>query len=76
MFVEAKSGRSALEQPPFYAPEPNPVERIWASLKHRAKPSHCACNRTDLRQRASRNLRSLQRRSMLVTASWKLAELY
>ena len=76
MYVEAKSGRSALEQPPFYAPELNPVERIWGCLKHRAMPSHCACNLTDLRQRASRNLRSMQRRGTLVTAFWKQADLF
>lgn len=39
-------------------------------------PSYCACNLTDLRQRASRNLCSLQRRITLVTAPLKLAELY
>ena len=76
MYIEVHSGRIALEHLPDCAPQLNPVDYISGYLKHRAMPSYCACNLTDLRQRASRNLRSLQRRSTLVTASWKLAELY
>jgi hypothetical protein len=39
-------------------------------------PNYCARDLGDLRQRASRNLRSMQRRGTLVTAFWKQAELF
>ena len=48
----------------------NPVEYIWGYLKHHAMPNYCARDLTDLRHRASRNLRSMQRRGTLVTAFW------
>jgi hypothetical protein len=38
-------------------------------------PNYCARDLTDLRPRASRNLRSMQRRGTLVTTFWKQAEL-
>jgi len=44
------------------------VEYIWGYLKHHAMPNYCARDLTDLRQRASRNLRSMQRRGTLVSA--------
>jgi len=39
-------------------------------------PNYCARDLTDLRKRASRNLRSMQRRGIRVTAFWKQAELF
>ncbi|MGO9991755.1 MAG: hypothetical protein ACLPTF_04465 [Steroidobacteraceae bacterium] len=39
-------------------------------------PNYCAGDLTDLRHRASRHLRSMQRRGALVTAFWKQAELF
>jgi transposase len=74
-YVEGLNGRIALEHLPPYAPESNPVEHIWGYLKHHVMPNYCARDLTDLRQRASRNLRSMQRRGTLVTAFWKQAEL-
>ncbi|HWG71648.1 MAG TPA: IS630 family transposase [Steroidobacteraceae bacterium] len=75
-YLEGLDGRIALEHLPAYAPELNPVEYIWGYLKHHAMPNYCARDLTDLRQRASRNLRSMQRRGTLVTAFWKQAELF
>jgi hypothetical protein len=49
---------------------------IWGYLKHHAMPNYCARDLGDLRQRASRNLRSMQRRGTPVTAFWKQAELF
>jgi transposase len=74
-YVEGLNGRIALEHLPPYAPEFNPVEYIWGYLKHHAMPNYCARDLTDLRPRASRNLRSMQRRGTLVTTFWKQAEL-
>jgi len=75
-YVEAQRGTIALEYLPPYAPELNPVEYVWAYLKHHAMPNFCARNLTDLRQRASHHLRSMQRRTTLVTAFWRQAELF
>jgi transposase len=75
-YIEAQRGRIALEYLPAYAPELNPVEYIWAYLKHHAMPNFCARDLGDLRQRAGRHLRTMQRRGTLVTAFWKQAELF
>jgi len=74
--VEAQRGQILLEYLPAYAPEMNPVECIWGYLKHHAMPNYCANHLGDLADRARRNLRSMQRRSTLVTAFWKQAELF
>jgi transposase len=75
-YVEGLNGRIALEHLPTYAPQLNPVEYIWGYLKHHAMLNYCARDLTDLRQRASLNLRCMQRRGTLVTAFWKQAELF
>lgn len=75
-YVEAQRGAISLEFLPAYAPELNPVECIWGYLKHHAMPNYCARNLGDLAQRASRNLRSMQRRATLVHAFWQQAELF
>ena len=59
-----------------HAPELNPVEYIWGYLKHHAMPNFCARDLGDLHHRASRHLRSMQRRATLVTAFWQQAELF
>ena len=75
-YVEKQRGALALEYLPAYAPELNPVEYIWGYLEHHAMPNFCARDLGDLRQRASRHLRSMQRRGTLVTAFWHQAELF
>jgi transposase len=75
-YVDCLRGAIALEFLPAYAPEMNPVECIWGYLKHHAMPNYCASNLTDLAHRARRNLRSMQRRSTLVCAFWRQAELF
>jgi transposase len=74
--IEAQGGRIALEFLPAYAPEMNPVECVWGYLKHHAMPNYCARDLGDLAVRASRNLRSMQRRPTLVRAFWQQAELF
>jgi transposase len=74
--IEAQRGRIALEFLPAYAPEMNPVECVWGYLKHHAMPNYCARDLGDLAVRASRNLRSMQRRPTLVRAFWQQAELF
>lgn len=74
--VEAQRGAIALEYLPAYAPELNPVEYIWGYLKHHAMPNFCARDLGDLAHRARGQLRSMQRRSTLVCAFWRQAELF
>jgi transposase len=74
--VEAQRGAIALEYLPAYAPELNPVECVWGYLKHHAMPNYRAADFGDLKHRARRNLRSMQRRSKLVRAFWQQAELF
>ncbi len=73
--VDAQRGQIVLEYLPPYAPELNPVERIWGYLKPHAMPNHGGQNLKDVAHRASSNLRSMQRRPRLIAAFWKQAEL-
>ena len=75
-YLQTQDGRILLEYLPAYAPELNPVEYIWGYLKRHAMPNYCARDLGDLRHRASRHLRSMQRRPTLVTAFWQQAELF
>jgi transposase len=75
-YVEQQHGNIALEYLPAYAPELNPVERIWGYLKTHAMPNFCARDLGDLAYAARRRLRSMQRRPMLVSAFWKQTELF
>jgi transposase len=74
--VKEQRGAIALEYLPAYAPELNPVECIWGYRTHHAMPNHCAADFGAPKHRARRNLRSMQRRSKLVRAFWKQAELF
>jgi transposase len=75
-YVEQQRGEIALEYLPPYAPDLNPVECIWGYLKSHAMPNFCARDLAHLGHHASTRLRSMQRRSSLVTAFWKQAELF
>ena len=75
-YLESLGAQIALEYLPAYAPELNPVEYIWGYLKHHAMPNFCARDLSDHKRRASRSLRSMQRRATLVTAFWQQAELF
>jgi len=74
--VKAQRGAITLEYLPAYVPELNPVECIWGYLKHHAMPNFCARDLGDLAHRARRHLRSMQRRSTLVRAFQRQAELF
>lgn len=69
-------GALALGNLPAYAPELDPADCIWGYLKHHAMPNYCASDFGDLKHRARRNLRSMQRRRTLVRAFWKQSELF
>jgi transposase len=75
-FVKGRKGRLEISFLPAYAPELNPVEYLWGYWKMRELPNFCA---TDYRELSSTALSALKRirrrRSTLVTAFWKQAEL-
>jgi transposase len=75
-YVEQQHGKIALEYLPPYAPELNPVECIWGYLKSHAMPNFCARDLAHLKCAARSRLKSMQRRTTLVTAFWKQAELF
>ncbi len=74
-YLESLQGAIQVERLPAYAPELNPVEYIWAHLKHHELPNFCAADFADLTTVARRRLASMQRRVPLVRAFWKQAEL-
>jgi len=74
-YVDSQTGAIQLERLPAYAPELNPVEYIWSYLKCREVVHFCPKDFAELTIVARRRLASMQRRSTLVTAFWKQAEL-
>jgi transposase len=75
-YVDLLQGRIEVEYLPPYAPELNPVEYIWAYLKHHELPNVCAKDLWNLGEGARRSLRRMRRRKTLVTAFWKQASLW
>jgi transposase len=75
-FIEVKQGRLEVAFLPAYAPQLNPVEYLWGYWKMRELPNFCA---EDYRQLSVTALDALKRirkrRSTLVAAFWKQAEL-
>lgn len=74
-FVDSLDGAIQLERLPAYAPELNPVEYIWAHLKQHEVGNFCATQIAQVSDFARRRLKSMQRRSTLVSAFWQQAEL-
>jgi transposase len=75
-FVADQEGRLTLECLPGYAPELNPVEYLWAHLKHHEIPNLCPRERWQLSDAARAALQRMRRRPRLVTAFWKQADLF
>ena len=61
---------------PAYAPELNPVEYLWAWLKRHALANFCPDNLLVLQKTARGELRSAQRRTAIIAACWKQADLF
>jgi len=74
-YAEQQGGDIQLEFLPAYAPELNPTEYIWGYLKTHEIGNLCARHVGEVRDLASRRLRSMQRRPALVRAFWTQAEL-
>lgn len=74
-WLEEQDGHFAVSRLPAYAPELNPVEAIWAYLKKHEIANLCLNTIGEVGQFARNRLKSMQRRSHLITAFWKQAEL-
>ena len=53
---------------PPYSPDLNPDELVWNHLKHQKMNAHRATNKQELRNLASRNLRSIQKKTPMLKA--------
>ena len=75
-YVTALGGKIWLERLPAYAPELNPVEYLWGYWKQHELPNLCARDLWHLCGWAAHGLRRIRRkRTKLITAFWKQAEL-
>ena len=74
-WLEDQDGALAVARLPAYAPELNPVEAIWAYLKKHEIANLCLNTIGEVGQFARNRLKSMQRRSHLIAAFWKQAEL-
>jgi transposase len=75
-YVASTAGRIQLHFLPGYAPDLNPVEYLWAWLKRHALANYCPDTLAELRHAARGKLKSAQRRSVIIAACWKQAELF
>lgn len=75
-YVDGLDGKIELAFLPPYAPELNPVEYLWAWLKRHALANYCPDSLAELATTARGKLRSAQRRTSLIAAFWKQAELF
>lgn len=74
-FVESLDRHIVLERLPAYAPELNPVEYIWGYMKQRELANLCLSTMGEVGTFARNRLKSMQRRTTLITSFWKQAEL-
>jgi transposase len=74
-YIEQDDVDIQLEFLPAYAPELNPVQYIWGYLKTHEIANLCASNLHQVSDFARRRLRSMQRRTSLVSAFWSQAQL-
>ena len=75
-FIRQQRGRLWVEFLPAYAPELNPVEYLWSHWKQHELPNFCPQNFGQLSHYARRALRRMRKRSTLVIAFWRQAELF
>ena len=75
-YVDSLKGKIELAFLPPYAPDLNPVEYLWAWLKRHALANYCPNSIADLAHTARGRLKSAQRRTPLIAAFWKQADLF
>ena len=64
-WIATQDGRLCVEQLPSYAPELNPVEGVWSSLKARELANLCAHSLYAVRCEARRGLRRAGRQKAM-----------
>ena len=74
-YVESLEGQIQLERLPAYAPEINPAEYVFGYAKQRELANLCVDTIAEVRDYASRRLKSMQRRPKLIRAFWQQAHL-
>lgn len=74
-FLSKQRGHIILAALPAYAPELNPTEYIWGYWKNHCMANFCAKDFVHLSSFARRTLKRAQKRTPLVRAFWKQAEL-
>jgi transposase len=60
-YVESQSSWLAIERTPTYAPEVNPAEYGWSSMKTKDMANTCSKTTNELDQRIKKSIRRLQR---------------
>jgi transposase len=75
-FIDSQGDRIRLEWLPAYAPELNPVEYLWGHWKHHELPNFCPRDLWQLSDSARRGLKRMRRRTSLIVAFWKQADLF
>ena len=74
-YIASTKGKIEAERLPAYAPELNPVEYLWANLKHHELANFCPENLAELSSFAKKKLARIRRRPKIVRACWKLSQL-
>ncbi len=75
-YLDTLNGHIQIAFLPPYAPDLNPVEYLWAWLKRHALANDCPNSIAELSDTARTRLKSAQRRTSLIAAFWKQAELF
>lgn len=75
-YLDSLRGHIQITYLPPYSPDLNPVEYLWAWLKRHALANFCPANLSELQLTARNKLKSAQRRTSIIVACWKQAELW
>lgn len=75
-YVDSLEGKIELAFLPLHAPDLNPVEYLLAWLKRHAPANYCPNSIADLTHSARGKLKSAQRRTTIIAAFWKQADLF
>lgn len=75
-YLDGLEGDVAVAFLPPYSPDLNPVEYLWAWLKRHALANYCPDSINELSDTTRSKLRGAQKRSSLIAAFWKQAELF
>jgi putative transposase len=70
-----KTGRLTVEQFPPYAPELNPIDKVWAYLKYGRLANYTPATLTELRARLVSELAELEKRQDVIAACVRAAGL-